>query len=138
MDTNSAEKLKQIISAQTTWFFTRLESFSTEKQLVGKLTHGYWPNIGWISYFPHNLQDEESIELLFSFSKEANNGGHQFEISISWSDGSVIQTLVQIDNIKSENIESQIDEIIEASRTQSLFEMEKQMMIDRPPRYREG
>jgi hypothetical protein len=141
MNIDTKQHLEKIILSHISWLFSDLEIFVRETKLIGNLTKGCWSNengviVGWVGYFPHNSQQEEAIELLFTLSSEIKNGKKNFDIGIYWSDGEVIQEITEFDDIDPDNPTSQIDLIIEQSKIELLLEMKKQISIERPPHYR--
>ena len=140
MNFASRKDLEQVVLRHTSWILSELKPFVIEKNLTGKLSNGCWSNengvlTGWVSYLLHNEQAEDSIDLIFSLSGLVINGRGNFDIGIYWTDGSAIQPISEFDNIDFENIVTQIDSIIEQSRTNLVSEMMNQISIERPPHY---
>lgn len=140
MNFTSRTELEQVVLRYTSWILSQLKTFALEKNLTGKLSDGCWSNkngvlTGWVSYLPHNEQAEDSIDLVFTLSGVVKNGTGNFDIGIYWTDGSAIQPISEFDNIDFENIVTQIDSIIEQSKTNLVSEMTKQISVERPSHY---
>jgi hypothetical protein len=141
MNFDSRKDLEQVVLGHTEQILSELKSFALKENLTGKLSNGCWSNengvlVGWVRYLPHNEQEEDSIELVFTFSGEVKNGSRNFDIGIYWTDGSVIQAISEYDDIDFENTYAQVDSIIEKSKSELVSKMMKEISINRPPHYR--
>src|SRR6266542_4206278 len=130
MNFDSKKDLEQVVLRHTAWILSQLKPFALEKNLTGKLANGCWSNqngllVGWISYLPHNEQGEEAVELVFTLSGELENNKRNFDIGIYWTDGSVIQSISEFNDLDNENIGVQVDSIIEKSKSDLVSEMMK-------------
>lgn len=141
MNFDSRKDLEQVVLGHTEQILSELKSFVLKENLTGKLLNGCWSNengvlVGWVSYLPHNEQGEDSIELVFTLSGEVKNGSRNFDIGIYWTDGSVIQEISEFDDIDLENTCTQVDSIIEKSKSELVSKMMKEISVNRPPHYR--
>lgn len=136
MNFDSRKDLEQVVLEHTEKILSELKPFVLKENLTGKLSNGCWSNengvmVGWVSYLPHNEQEEDSIELIFTLSGEVKNSKRNFDIGIYWTDGSVIQAISEFDDIDFENTCTQVDSIIEKSKSELVSKMMKEISVRR-------
>ena len=108
----------------------------------GRLSKWAWgyetSSNGGIDYLPHVDKNEEALEIFFDVHLEKNPGSANFDISLIWSDGVLIEEFTAPYEISFANDDDLINEIamkIRSEKDRILLRMKEEMLIDRPPYY---
>jgi hypothetical protein len=95
---NNVIEVRNVVDEYIHRIATLLRQILSERQVFAVIHPGTWANeagivTGYLSCFPHDDPAEDTIDAEISFT--VVNGEARYSVDISWSDGTVIEDIVE-------------------------------------------